>query len=108
MRCIAHAVLLTKITHQVLQETSILNGWHEAFYFQWNAAMTLIGAIMVSPFSSVACDIKSALALAVSVFENFGARMPVAANAMKIIRCLLRKVEILEHGQDLIGIRMSM
>ncbi|EAA67063.1 hypothetical protein AN8441.2 [Aspergillus nidulans FGSC A4] len=101
LRCVAHAVSLTKITHQVLQETSILDGWHEAFYFQWNAAMTLIGAIMVSPFSSVACDIKSALALAVAVFENFGARMPVAANAMKIIRCLLRKVENLEHGQDL-------
>jgi hypothetical protein len=101
LRCTAHAVSLTKITHQVLQETSILDGWHETFCFQWNAAMTLIGAIMVSPFSSVASDIKSALALAVSVFENFGARIPVAANAMKIIRCLLRKVEILEHEQDL-------
>ncbi|KAL4736508.1 fungal-specific transcription factor domain-containing protein [Aspergillus similis] len=101
LRCTAHAVSLTKITHQVLQETSILDGWHEAFYFQWNAAMTLMGAIMVSPLSSVASDIKSALALAVSVFENFGARIPVAANAMKIIRCLLCKVEILEHEQDL-------
>ncbi|KAL4812026.1 fungal-specific transcription factor domain-containing protein [Aspergillus spinulosporus] len=99
MRCIAHAVSLTRITHQVLQETSILDGWHEAFYFQWNAAMTLIGAIMVSPFSPAASDIKSALGLAVSVSENIGARIPVAANAMKIIRCLLCKVEILEHAQ---------
>ncbi|KAL4750043.1 hypothetical protein BDW72DRAFT_204268 [Aspergillus terricola var. indicus] len=101
LRCTAHVVSLTKITHQVIQETSILDGWHEAFYFQWNAAMTLIGAIMASPFSSVASDIKSALTLAVSVFENFGARVPVAANAMKIIRCLLCKIEILEHEQDL-------
>ncbi|KAL4982525.1 fungal-specific transcription factor domain-containing protein [Aspergillus falconensis] len=100
MRSAAHAISLSKITHQVLEETSILDGWHEAFYCQWNAAMTLIGAIMVYPYSSVAAEIKGAIGLAVSVFENFGAKFPVAANAMKIIQCLLIKADLLAE-QDL-------
>ncbi|KAL6232425.1 hypothetical protein BDW75DRAFT_247156 [Aspergillus navahoensis] len=100
MRCAAHAVSLSTITHQVLEETSILDGWHEAFYCQWNAAMTLIGVVMVYPYSPIAAEIKDAIGLAVAVFQNFGAKFPVAANAMKIIRCLLLKADLLA-GQDL-------
>jgi Fungal specific transcription factor domain/Fungal Zn(2)-Cys(6) binuclear cluster domain len=35
MRCSAHAIALTKIAHQVLSSTSILDGWHEVFQCQW-------------------------------------------------------------------------
>jgi hypothetical protein len=99
LRCAAHAVSLSKITHQVIEETSILDGWHEAFYCQWNAAMTLIGFIMVYPHAVIALEVKDAIRLAVSVFENFGAKFPVAANAMKIVRGLSNKADLLaEHS----------
>ncbi|KAL4972403.1 fungal-specific transcription factor domain-containing protein [Aspergillus desertorum] len=94
-RCAAHAISLSRITHQVLEETSILDGWHESFYCQWNAAMTLIGVMMVHPNSSIAAETKTAIGLAVSVFENFGAKIPIAANAMKIVRGLLIKADLL-------------
>jgi hypothetical protein len=35
IRCAAHAIELTKIVHQVLEVTSILDGWHEVFHWQW-------------------------------------------------------------------------
>jgi hypothetical protein len=35
MTCAAHAIALTKIAHQVLTSTSILDGWHEVFQWQW-------------------------------------------------------------------------
>ena len=35
MRCAAHSIALTKIVHQVLETTSILDGWHEVFHWQW-------------------------------------------------------------------------
>lgn len=95
MRCAAHATSLSRITHQVLEQTSILDGWHEAFSCQWNAAMTLVGFVMVYPYSPMAAEVKAGINLAVSVFENFGAKFPVAANAMQITRGLPIKADLL-------------
>ncbi|PYH91859.1 hypothetical protein BO71DRAFT_331285 [Aspergillus ellipticus CBS 707.79] len=92
MRCAAHAVSLTKLSHQVIEETSILDGWHEAFFYQWNAAMTLIGFTMVYPYTYMASDVQDAIGLAISVSENFGAKFPAAANAMKILQGLRVKI----------------
>ncbi|KAL4786889.1 fungal-specific transcription factor domain-containing protein [Aspergillus varians] len=98
MRCAAHAVSLTRITHQVIEETPILDGWHEAFYYQWNAVMTLIGFIMAYPDASTATEIKGAISLAISVLDNFGAKFSVAANARKIVQGLCIKADIFaEH-----------
>lgn len=41
--CARHATALTHIMHQVICSTDILSGWNEAFQWQWNAAMTLVG-----------------------------------------------------------------
>jgi hypothetical protein len=95
MRCAAHAIMLSKITQQVLTETSILDGWHEAFHWQWNAAMTLIGFIMVFPNTPLTAEAHTTIELAISVFDNFGAKFSVAANAASIVRDLRIKVEFL-------------
>ncbi|CAI7576550.1 unnamed protein product [Penicillium palitans] len=101
MRCASHAIMLSKITQQVLVETSILDGWHEAFHCQWNAAMTLIGFVMVYPDELLAIEARNAIGLAVDVFDNFGAKFSVAANAAKITRDLCAKVDFLaKHSQS--------
>ncbi|KAJ5562356.1 hypothetical protein N7535_003192 [Penicillium sp. DV-2018c] len=101
MRCASHAIMLSKITQQVLAETSILDGWHEAFHCQWNAAMTLIGFVMVYPDAPLATEARNAIDLAVDVFDNFGAKFSVAANAAKIMRDLCTKVDFLaKHNQS--------
>ncbi|KAJ5519887.1 hypothetical protein N7463_000340 [Penicillium fimorum] len=100
MRCASHAIMLSKITQQVLVETSILDGWHEAFHCQWNAAMTLIGFVMVYPDALLATEARNAIGLAVDVFDNFGAKFSVAANAATIMRDLCAKVDFLaKHNQ---------
>ncbi|KAL3458437.1 fungal-specific transcription factor domain-containing protein [Aspergillus heterothallicus] len=115
-RCASHAIALTNLSHQVLSETSIFDGWHEAFYCQWNAVMTLIGFVIVyndgdgstlipvnDPSSSpstpattnIVSDVKTAIRLAITVFDNFGAKFAVAASAARIVRGLCVKTGIL-------------
>lgn len=101
MRCASHAIMLSKITQQVLVETSILDGWHEAFHCQWNAAMTLIGFVIVYTDALLATEARNAVGLAVDVFDNFGAKFSVAANAAKIMRDLCAKVDFLaKHSRS--------
>ncbi|KAL4779262.1 putative Zn(II)2Cys6 transcription factor [Aspergillus varians] len=99
VRCAAHAVSLTRITHQVIKETSFLEGWHEAFYCQWNAVMTLVGFVMVYPDAPTVTEVKSAISLAVLVLDNFGAKFSIATSASKIVQGLYVKVALLagEH-----------
>ncbi|KAJ5767315.1 uncharacterized protein N7511_004931 [Penicillium nucicola] len=101
MRCASHAIMLSKITQQALADTSILDGWHEAFHCQWNAAMTLIGFVIVYRNAPLTAEARSAIDLAVDVFDNFGAKFSVAANAATIMRDLCVKVDLLvKHNQS--------
>ncbi|KAL4915423.1 fungal-specific transcription factor domain-containing protein [Aspergillus aurantiobrunneus] len=103
-KCAAHAMALTYIMHQVLDATSILNGWHEAFQWQWNAAMTLIGFVLAFPQSASAWTARITIDLSVSALENFGNGFAVAANAATIMRDLSVKVDRLaREGSNLSG-----
>ncbi|KAH8193693.1 hypothetical protein TruAng_012141 [Truncatella angustata] len=98
-KCAAHAIALSKITHQVLSSTSILNGWHEAFQWQWSAAMTLIGFLVSYPHGSLARSAREAVDLAIAVFDIFGVGFVVAANAAKIARELIIRVDSLTDAK---------
>ncbi|KAL4755941.1 Zn(II)2Cys6 transcription factor [Aspergillus foveolatus] len=99
-RCAAHAIALTKLTHQILEQTSLLDGWHEAFYCQWNAVMTLIGFVLAYPGSgTVTLEAKSAIHLAIAVFENFGIKFAVATSASNIVQGLCAKFETLAANE---------
>lgn len=101
LRCANHAIMLSKITQQVLAETSILDGWHEAYYCQWNSAMTLIGFVIVYPHTSLATEARVAIDLALSVFDNFGAKFAIARNASRIVRDLCEKIDTLARTNQL-------
>jgi hypothetical protein len=94
--CAAHAMALTHIVHQVLSDTSILDGWIEAFQFQWNAAMTLVGFILAYPcLSSTTTAARAAIDVAVAVLDVFGNSFKVATSAASIVRDLGNKAEII-------------
>ncbi|CAK7226440.1 hypothetical protein SCUCBS95973_006200 [Sporothrix curviconia] len=104
--CARHAIALTQITHQVLSSTAILAGWHEAFQWQWNAAMTLVGFLLASAnaglhSNSNSADVpdvpnaRRAVDQAVAVFDLFGHNFAVATSAAKVIRNLCTKVDFL-------------
>ncbi|KAL4876477.1 putative Zn(II)2Cys6 transcription factor [Aspergillus karnatakaensis] len=100
MRCAAHAVSLTRITHGVMAHTALLEGWHEAFYCQWNAVMTLVGFVILYPCTSMGVDARDAISLAISVFDAFGAKFSVAVSAGRIVRGLCGKVDLLVGGHN--------
>jgi hypothetical protein len=99
--CAAHAIALTHITHQVLSSTSLLDGWHEIFQWQWNAAMTLVGFVLAYPQSESALAARNAMDLAGAVFDIFGRNFTVAASAASILRDLSIRVDFLrEQGRE--------
>lgn len=94
-KCAGHAIALTSITHQVLESTTILSGWHEAFQWQWNSAMTLVGFVLAYPQSSLTAAARDAITLSVSVFDIFGHSFAVASSAATIVRNLVTKIDSL-------------
>ncbi|KAK3684121.1 fungal-specific transcription factor domain-containing protein [Podospora appendiculata] len=93
--CVSHAVALTHITHQVLVETALLDGWHEAFQWQWNAAMTTIGFLLAYPASPAAASARASVDLAVRSFEMFGSVFAVAVSAACVTRDLANKADFI-------------
>jgi hypothetical protein len=84
----------------MMAETSLLDGWHEAYHCQWNSVMTLIGFIVAYPNTSFVGEARSAIHLALLVFDNFGAKFTVARNAAKIVRELCKKIDpVVKHDR---------
>ncbi|KAH7304267.1 fungal-specific transcription factor domain-containing protein [Stachybotrys elegans] len=104
LKCASHAIELSKITHQVLSSTPILDGWHEAFEWQWSAAMSLVGFLLADPQGHSAAAARDAINIAISVFDIFGANFAAAASAAVIMRRLALMVDLVinqnsERGQ---------
>ncbi|KAM0420279.1 hypothetical protein ACHAPT_011940 [Fusarium lateritium] len=92
-RCASHAIELSNITHQALSSTSLLHGWNEAFQWQWNAAMTLVGFVMAYPQHLLTPAARGAIRLAVSALDTFGASFEAAAKAAVIVRTLSSNID---------------
>ncbi|KAI5245334.1 hypothetical protein E4T42_06801 [Aureobasidium subglaciale] len=92
VRCAEHAIAFTNILHQVLSSTSILDGWHEVFHWQWNAAMTLIGFIITYPNSPSTTAARGALDVSIAVFSIYGKSLSIANSAGDIVRNLCAKI----------------
>lgn len=95
INCALHAIALTHITQQVLSSTSILAGWHEAFQWQWNAAMTLVGFVLAYPRGRSTAAARKAIDLSVDVFDTFGNSFAVATSAASIVRKLSTQINFL-------------
>ncbi|PGH17997.1 hypothetical protein AJ80_04618 [Polytolypa hystricis UAMH7299] len=94
-KCAHHAIALTQITHQVLSSTSILAGWHEAFQWQWYAAMTLVGFVLAYPQSAPTLAARRAIDQSVAVLDIFGDSFAIGIQAANIVRDLGTKVDFL-------------
>jgi hypothetical protein len=92
-KCASHAMAVTHILHQVLLSTSILTGWLEAFQWQWNASMSLVGYILAYPRCDIAPAARNAVDISVAVFDKFGESFAVAVSAADIIRGLSGKLD---------------
>ncbi|KAH8880588.1 hypothetical protein GQ53DRAFT_703768 [Thozetella sp. PMI_491] len=96
--CIRHAITHTQIIHQVLSETDLLSGWVEAFQWQWNAAMTIVGFLIAYPISPSSVAARRAADKSVEVFELLAAsNMSVAASSADIVRDMLAKSDLVNN-----------
>ncbi|KAF4998917.1 hypothetical protein FGRMN_2848 [Fusarium graminum] len=97
-RCAMHAIELSNITHQALTTTAILNGWHEAFQWQWSAAMTLIGFVVANFQHPITTAARYAIKLAVAGLDIFARSFDAAAKAAAIVRMMHTNIEaVMEH-----------
>ncbi|CAJ2504817.1 Uu.00g122110.m01.CDS01 [Anthostomella pinea] len=94
---VEHGMTLTRIMHQVLSESdALLTGWHEAFQWQWNAALTLAGYLFAHPDSAgTSVAVRQAIDLAVAAFEIFGRSFGAANSAAMVMRDLAAKIDFL-------------
>jgi hypothetical protein len=95
-----HGMAITNIMHQIMTQTDILAGWHEAFQWQWNAAITLIGYLLASPESSTATAVRKSVDRALTVFEVFGRSFAAAASAAAVVRGLVDKTDFLKREES--------
>ncbi|KAE8393108.1 fungal-specific transcription factor domain-containing protein [Aspergillus alliaceus] len=94
-RSVNHAMAITLIMHQMLTETKLLNGWHEAFQWQWNAALTMIGFIIAYPTSPTTAEVRKVIDTATAVFDIMGMSFATAANAANVTRDVTAKADFL-------------
>ncbi|KAL6365667.1 hypothetical protein LRP88_01668 [Fusarium phalaenopsidis] len=93
VRCAQHAATLTRIMHQVLSSTDILNGWHETFQWQWNAAMTLVGFVLAYPQATSTAEARKGIEASLDVLDLYSASFVVAAKAADVVRRLREEVD---------------
>ncbi|KAI1813855.1 hypothetical protein GGS20DRAFT_551221 [Poronia punctata] len=101
-RCLAHAasaaehsVALTHIFHHVVTKTDLVTGYHEAFQWQWTAALTLAGYLFAYPTSDNAAIVREAIDLSIAVFEDFGRSFGTSLGAAMVMRDLGIKIDFL-------------
>ncbi|OTB03020.1 hypothetical protein M426DRAFT_322246 [Hypoxylon sp. CI-4A] len=92
---VKHGMALTNIMHQIMSETDILYGWHEAFQWQWNAGLTLTGYLFAYPNSGITSTVRQAADRSIAVFDIFGRSFAVANSAASVMRDLLTKADFL-------------
>ncbi|KAI0877398.1 fungal-specific transcription factor domain-containing protein [Hypoxylon argillaceum] len=90
-----HSVALTRIFHYVVTNTDLLVGFHEAFQWQWNAALTLAGFLFAYPTSSMAGPVRESINLSIVVFEDFGRSFGTSLGAAAVMRDLAIKIDFL-------------
>ncbi|KAI1175227.1 hypothetical protein F4777DRAFT_551327 [Nemania sp. FL0916] len=90
-----HSIAATHIFHHIVRNTDLLVGFHEAFQWQWNAALTLVGYSFAYPTSSIAALVRESIDLSIVVFEDFGRSFGTALGAATVMRDLAIKIDFL-------------
>ncbi|GAM39396.1 hypothetical protein TCE0_034f10911 [Talaromyces pinophilus] len=84
-----------ELRKRILTGSEILSGMHEAFHFQWNATVSLIGFILAYPLSPLTPEVRENINNAIAVFETFGKHFAVGASAANVTRNLVAKADYL-------------
>ncbi|ROW04500.1 hypothetical protein VMCG_05049 [Cytospora schulzeri] len=98
--CARHAIALTSMIREALGSTGHLGGWHEAFQWQWDAAVSLVGFILSDPGSDgIHRDARRAIDHSIEVFDIFGRHFAMATTAARVTRDLAASADRLVERQ---------
>ncbi|KAJ9156153.1 Fungal specific transcription factor domain-containing protein [Pleurostoma richardsiae] len=97
VQCVHHAITITNIMHQALAQTDILTGWHEAFQWQWNATLTMLGFILANPVHGSTPAVRRAVDVATENFDFLGNNLAMASSSAAVTRDLAAKGDLLTN-----------
>ncbi|KAL4816977.1 fungal-specific transcription factor domain protein [Aspergillus spinulosporus] len=93
--CVKHATTITHLLYEILATIDFYKGWYEAYQWQWNATLSLIGFVLAYPTHPESAGARAALDMAITVFEVFGNHFAVAKRAADVTQRLVAKADIL-------------
>jgi hypothetical protein len=99
--CLVHARSMIAIIYQVLTDTRLLDNHHEAFRWQWNATLSLIGYMIAYPGSAGCIQAGEAVHTAMRIFEHQGECFAIALLAKQTTEELLTRVNALGEARRL-------
>lgn len=105
--CVAHAITMTRIIHRALDKTALLDGWHEAFQWQWNSAITLFGYFFAHPFSPQSSRVRITIDMAIQAFEVFGKHFASGIRAARVAKGLAEKADVLFQRHPPVAVSSS-
>ncbi|KAI0429009.1 fungal-specific transcription factor domain-containing protein [Xylaria sp. FL1042] len=106
--CVRHAIALTSMIYEALRGTDHLRGWHEAFQWQWDAAVSLVGFILSDPGSEeIHHDARHAIDHSIKVFDIFGEHFAMGTRAASVTRDLIATVDRLVETRNSVGLGLK-
>ena len=93
--CLSHAIITTSILNQVLTEGDILNGWQQAYQFQWDAALSILGFGLAHPVCPQSPSARRSIHTAISNLDTLAVnKFSIASNFGAVTRNILDKIDL--------------
>jgi hypothetical protein len=107
-KCLHHAVTTTNIIHQVLSETTIFNGMHQVYQYQWEAIISMMRFALFRPICPFASITSKAIQTGITSLEIFGAsNFAAALSAANVARSLRDYIDLHSKGFQVSIMRSS-
>jgi hypothetical protein len=89
-----HALVTTSISTQLFTETDLLNHWHNAYQFQGDAVVVLLGFVIAHPICTFTASARKAIYAAIENLGNFSQQgLKGACSVVALIRDWTTKID---------------
>jgi hypothetical protein len=94
--CANHAIALTNIIHQDLNELGCLRTWHQTCSDQLSASLSLIGYIVAFPRGPTAIEARKSIHMAMESLDLLAGTFARAARDSAMLQDVLKQVNMLQ------------
>jgi hypothetical protein len=98
-KCLHHAITTTNIIHQILSETTLFSGMYQAYQYQWEAIISMLGFALFRPICPFASTTSKAIQTGIASLEIFGAgNFAGALSAAGVAQSFSRYIDLHSKG----------